>query len=1067
MNKDLTKISSRFTNFGNTMKVYGSGTSKFLFTGEIAESDNLCTMDAAKDLHFDNVEFVKNGELIAEHDTFNDVLFGQNGTLHVDTCIFDTVEIHQLGLAYSNNCKYTRFLFSTYPTWWCDCCDNRNHDYGLLQGDNNQIFEMINFNRNGTIKGNNNNADSCRFNANGNLLAGSNEFNIVMMQRIWVYGCSCGIYSKDTLTVEKNKIQTIHDSIILFGGYNCEHTRITSTDNTVQATIATDHPQFLDYIELKGINGNIIIPPSNPDTAKRSVDLGNNSNWYFKNNYIPLEDSAKTVTDVFPCSDNHNGTVTIWAKGGEKPYTYYRYTGSGCWCGTCWSPNTPSTSNVFTGLAKGNYQFKIVDAYGCESVIVNATVGGPEPVIISSVDITPIPCYHVPPFTDGQVVVHASGGTGALQYYMDGKGWQASNTFINVSLGIHTIQVKDVSNCLSVVDTITMTQRPEMFMIIQTPETVTCWGDSSGIIKIQVWGGTFPDSVFIIPVAPVVHAQNTVKDKIISSNLGSPRIYKVFAGSYHIVIKDTNGCIIEDYRQVFENPKMNYTYSKETVTVGSSTTYCLEVTPTGGVPGYTHLWNNGATTKKICGLVPGWWCDTITDSQGCRDTACILIEPLSIQPIVPDTVCYGKCNGSACVLASGGSTPYGYLWSNNTTQPCLINVCHGTYTVTVTDASGGIVIDSVLIYENPQITGTFTIDTVSCGGGQDGSLTINAAGGTPYLPPPGYHYLWSTGKPYNVANVATGLSAGAYTVTVSDAKSCTNSFSVVMPQPPPISISFKTSSNCTTYSAEAIVSGGNPPYSYVWSPGGQITNPAAGLLPGTYTVTVTDAKSCTKIGSVAITALAVATTITNVTCYGACNGTATASASGGNKPYSITWTKFPSGDIVPGNPIINLCPGDYMVTVLDSNNCPVSKTVTISQPANPLEIATLTYTAMLDCYGDCDGQAAVFASGGTGSYTYKWEKSTTPGFILGTGQIINGLCAGTYCVTVTDVRGCFVDTCFTILQPAQILFTYSKADINCFSDGDAGQITIGNVTGGTSPYVYTINCPLSGYGSSP
>ncbi|MEI6436179.1 MAG: PKD domain-containing protein, partial [Bacteroidota bacterium] len=489
----------------------------------------------------------------------------------------------------------------------------------------------------------------------------------------------------------------------------------------------------------------------------------------------------------------------------------------------------------------------------------------------------------------------------------------------------------------------------------------------------------------------------------------------------------------------------------------------------GGIPPYTHHWNNGTTTSMACLLVPGTWCDTITDSQGCRDTACILIEPLAIQPIPPDTVCFGMTNGSTCVTAYGGSTPYGYNWSNNSTQSCLINVNPGTYSVTVTDASGGVVLGSAIIYENPQITATFTRDTVSCGGGSDGSITITPSGGTPYLNPPEYSFLWSNGS---TTNVASGLTAGSYSVTVTDSIGCPQPFAVVMPQPSPIIVGFRTSSNCVTYSAEALVSGGNSPYTYLWT-GGQTTNPASGLSPGNYSVTVTDAKSCTKTASVTVSALAVAVISTNVTCFGACDGTATATASGGNLPYTITWKNSSNIIVIPSETtpvsakIINLCPGDYTVTVVDSNNCPVSQTVTISQPANPLAITTLTYTAMLDCFGDCDGVAAVFASGGTAPYTYKWENSATPGYIIGTAQNIAGLCAGTYCVTVTDFRGCFVETCFTILQPLQILFSFTKMDINCFTNGDVGEITIQNVTGGTPPYVYTIQCPSGIYLASP
>jgi hypothetical protein len=195
---------------------------------------------------------------------------------------------------------------------------------------------------------------------------------------------------------------------------------------------------------------------------------------------------------------------------------------------------------------------------------------------------------------------------------------------------------------------------------------------------------------------------------------------------------------------------------------------------------------------------------------------------------------------------------------------------------------------------------------------------------------------------------------------------------------------------------------------------------------------VTDNKACTKVESFIISALAVTTSSTNVACFGACNGTATANAAGGNLPYTITWTRLTGEIVTPGemtpvsSTIINLCPGKYIASVLDSNNCNVPDTVTIIQPGNPMEIDSIVYAQILDCNGDSNGTARVFASGGTTPYSYQWENSLTPGFIIGTSDFIEGLSAGSYCVTVTDVNSCSDTACFTIFQPDPILLTMKK-----------------------------------------
>jgi PKD repeat protein len=1059
-------LSCNINNDFGTMNISALGNSKILFLGQVY---SLSTMKASRNLNYNYVEFMGEGRLYASHSNFNYTLFHGNGTLYVDTCAFDTVNIYHLGLDYSNSCYYNRLLFSTYPSNWCSCCDDRNHDYGLLEGNNNHIEKIVDFHRNGTIKGSNNFADTSRFYANGNILTGSNQFQKVIMQRHWPVNCnSCwDNYGKNTLTLEKNKVQTINDSIILFGDYHCQHTRITTTDSANQATIVSQNNFSLNYVELLGINAqNSVILP---DIAKRSLDLGNNANWNFQNNYNPLVISGVNINPVNPCSYSLTGSVTISATGAEPPYTYWEQIGTVC---GGWRINTPGDNNVFTALSKGVHTFRVMDAYQCVATDTTIYVGGPDPVIIDSVRVIPVPCLPVPSTSNGgQIKVYAHGGTGILQYSINNGGaWQNGNIFNQVNTtGNYYVKVRDAVACTTNTVPVTMTKRPDLNLIDQTPAIINCWGDSTGILKIQIWGGMAPYNLQIIRVSGGSLIQTPISVTIPTETLGNPDIFLVRAGLYDIIVTDNNGCLVTSSRQIFEKPKLDFTSTKET-TPGPPTTYCLEVMPSGGQPPYDHLWNNGATTAKICGLVPGFWCDTITDDLGCRDTACILIEPLSIT-MTSDTVCYGECDGFICVIPSGGSTPYSYSWSNGGTTPCINNLCKGDYIVTVTDASGGIVIDTTTVYENLEIIATFVVDTVLCNGGSTGAITATVTGGKPFQPPALYHYNWSNS---GTTSSITGIGAGIYKLTVTDSKPCDRVFTIIMPQPPPIGITFSTWSDdqCATYKAMANVTGGNSGYNYLWS-NNQTTNPATGLSAGTYTVTVTDRKGCAKVASVVITPLSVSTTFTDITCYGVCDGTATATVTGGNAPYLIIWRKLPSGPVItacqttPSSSMIcNLCDGSYEVTVTDANNCSVTKTVTITQPVYSLQIVTLTYTQMLNCNGDCNGTATAWASGGTPAYTYKWSKQTTPWSIIGTAQTISGLCAGQYCVTVTDSRGCQADSCFLIDQPAGISFTDSVVNIACFTDGDAGKIFISNTSGGTPPYVFSIHCPGSGFQGS-
>ena len=224
---------------------------------------------------------------------------------------------------------------------------------------------------------------------------------------------------------------------------------------------------------------------------------------------------------------------------------------------------------------------------------------------------------------------------------------------------------------------------------------------------------------------------------------------------------------------------------------------------------------------------------------------------------------------------------------------------------------------------------------------------------------------------------------------------------------PPITIDVvSTNTNCNGQcngTATANPSGGIFPYTYLWSlsAGGQTTQTITGLCTGTYTVTVTDAIGSDTTATVTITqpTILAANIVqpTNVTCNGLCNGSATASASGGTPGYIFLWDPAAAGQT--SATASNLCAGNYSVTVTDDNGCTTTQTVTITQP-NVL-VSGIAPPTDATCDGFCNGSATVSASGGTPGYTFVWN--TVP--IQTTASAI-GLCAGNYSVTVTDANGC-------------------------------------------------------------
>ena len=269
----------------------------------------------------------------------------------------------------------------------------------------------------------------------------------------------------------------------------------------------------------------------------------------------------------------------------------------------------------------------------------------------------------------------------------------------------------------------------------------------------------------------------------------------------------------------------------------------INITVSGGTSPYTYLWSNGATTEDISGLAAGTYTVTITDANGCTTNLPFTVETnnvtITATPVVTNTTCTASI-GAINITVSGGTSPYTYLWSNGATTEDISGLAAGNYTVTITDANGcttnmpiTVGTDNVTITATPVVTNTTCTASI-------GAINITVSGGTsPYT------YLWSNGA---TTEDLTGLAAGTYTVTITDANGCTTNlpFTVETDMSTITATPVVTNTTCTA-SIGAInitVSGGTSPYTYLWS-NGATTEDITGLAAGTYTVTITDANGCT------------------------------------------------------------------------------------------------------------------------------------------------------------------------------------------------------------------------------
>lgn len=478
------------------------------------------------------------------------------------------------------------------------------------------------------------------------------------------------------------------------------------------------------------------------------------------------------------------------------------------------------------------------------------------------------------------------------------------------------------------------------------------------------------------------------------------------------------------------------------------------VAPSMGTPPYSYLWSPGnQTTQSVSGLTAGSYTVRVTDAtqDTVRDTI-VITEPPALTATTSQTnvTCNGNNNGSATVNVSGGVTPYTYSWAptggNNATATGL---APGAYTCTITDSNNCTLQETFTITQPGGLTATTSQTNILCHGASTGSAGVSVSGGT--LP---YSYAWTPTGGNNAT--ANNLAAGNYTCTVTDGNSCTMQKTFTLTEPTAITATTtQTNISCNgagNGSASVSASGGVGPYTYSWSPSGGTAASATGLTPGTYTCTITDANNCTLQKTFTITQPAVlSATIshTDVTCYGAGDGTATVVVSGGTLPYTYSWS--PSGGTTAN--ATGLTGGTYTCNITDANGCTTSQSATVIQPAQQLS-AIPSQTNVL-CYGANTGIASVIVSGGTSPYSYVWSPTG------GNNPNAYNLVAGAYTCTIKDAHNCTITPTFNITEGAAILAATSHADILCH--GNSNGIATVLVNGGTPPYSY-VWAPSGGNG---
>ena len=417
-------------------------------------------------------------------------------------------------------------------------------------------------------------------------------------------------------------------------------------------------------------------------------------------------------------------------------------------------------------------------------------------------------------------------------------------------------------------------------------------------------------------------------------------------------------------------------------------------------------------------------------------------------------------DGDATVSASGGAGGHSFLWDSGATNATLTNLPSGSYCVTATDANGCEDSTACVTLNNPAVISLPTSqNNIDCHGVADGDATANASGGAG-----GFSYQWDSFAGAQTSPTATGLAAGIYCVTVSDANTCTASTCVTITEPSAITVSNVTLNDpsCAGFNdgdATVNASGGVGGFDYLWdiAAAAQTTNTATGLAAGIYCVTVTDTNNCASNICVTITEPSALNLTANIisnyngqdiSCYGADDASIFALASGGTSFYNGTYPFIWSGPFGNLNSIDDGCnspescfdslpPGQYIISTIDTFGCTASDTIIISEP----DSITISLSGINSSCVSPTGSASTAIVGGTSSYNYLWNTAETT-------SSINGISGGTYCVSVTDLNACFNSSCINISSTGSISVSssvvsdYNGSDISCNGASDAVVVVV-------------------------
>ncbi len=745
--------------------------------------------------------------------------------------------------------------------------------------------------------------------------------------------------------------------------------------------------------------------------------------------------------------------------------------------------NLAINSPFLNDVPEGAYSVSVTNANGCFEVAASS-IFSPDQITV------PVPNIAVTDATcsgafDGEVSISASGGTSATGNYS--YQWEnglsetdVSSVNLNLDPGVYFVTITDDNSC-EVVDSFEVSAS-KILTLDALPTDVLCFGDSTGNVVANIETSIGTESL------PYTFSWTDAAGEPLVNIVSGPRsetASELPAGTYFLQVTDSDprGCSVSDSIVIAQPDSLLIELVEqvdETCENGGGAmdgSAIIEVS--GGTFAYEYLWTTPMMEDTVAmdSIAVMLSADTlsarVTDMNGCIDSLEVIIRappPPAINSITTDVLdCFNDSDGMLMVNASPTVSPISFIeWFDEFGNPVgagptAQNLGVGVYFVRVLGENECASGDSTFVTAPSPISidSIVVVQTPTCPGDPNGRLAVFASGGNP-----DFTYIWENTPTNDVLNnpVYPGLTAGDYQVTVVDGNNCEEVVgNATVADPPSIEITFSAIDSTSCFSgdcdggamATAIYSDGTVgTFDFTWSSTeitmGVDVSTASQLCAGANLLTVSDA-SCFSTDSVMVPSplpIVPNVSITDITCNGDADGTATVNPSGGSAPYNLLW-----GTGQTTNQITDLLAGSYVVTITDANACNFVQIVNIEEPPQLFLSVNEGFSEDVRCSGSSDGIITLLPTGGTRPYAFQWSDGDTSMALVDLGP-------GVYFATVTDANGCTDSLSANVNEPPAIMAVIPQPPApRCF--GDPTTLLIDTVFGGNgmtlSDYVYSIN----------